>query len=98
MAKQPARKNIEIERNVIEKYMMITRDFVKRNSRMVKVVSISLLVVIAILTAADLFYSHDSAKDRARLDSVLDSYRGDPANPENIEKCKNELRDSVSPW
>jgi len=95
MANKPGRKNIEIERNVIEKYLMTIKDFVKRNSRMVKIVSISILAAVAVLAAGNLIYRQNSISDRAKFDSVIDSYRSDPANSENIEKCKADLRNLI---
>ena len=63
MANKKSGRNIEIQRNVIEQYIMTARDFVRGHSKAVKTVSIAVLVAVAVGVAADFAYTHFSSKD-----------------------------------
>jgi len=91
MANKKSGRNIEIQRNVIERYVMTVRDFVRENKRIVKYVTIGVLTAVVILIAADLFYGRISSNERGRLDSVMDTYRAGSADPEVAAKCREEL-------
>ena len=91
MANKKSGRNIEIQRNVIERYIMTVKEFVRENSKKVKYISIAVLAIIAILIAADFTYGYIASKERSRLDTIMDTYRAGSDNPEVAAKCRDEL-------
>lgn len=91
MAKKQSGRNIEIQRNVIERYLMTVKEFVRENSKKVKYATIALFSVIVIIIAADFIYSHIASGERGRLDAIMDTYRTGSANPETVAKCRDDL-------
>ena len=95
MAKRPGKNNIEIERNIIEQYLLTVKDYVKNNRGLVKTVLICIFTLIIVAVSADFYMSHVSAAAKERFDAVLDSYRAKPGDAETIEKNKSELRSLI---
>ncbi|HPS57196.1 MAG TPA: tetratricopeptide repeat protein [Spirochaetota bacterium] len=91
MANKKSGRNIEIKRNVIERYIMTVKEFVRENRKKVKYVTIAVLSVIAILIAVDFVYGHIASKERGRLDAIMDTYKAGSANPETVAKCREDL-------
>lgn len=91
MANKKSGGNIEIHRNVIERYVMTAKEFVRENSKKVKYGTIAVLAVITVLIAADFIYGHLASKERGRLDAIMDTYRAGSANPEIAAKCREDL-------
>lgn len=91
MANKKSGGNIEIHRNVIERYVMTVKEFVRENSKKVKYGTIAVLAVITVLIAADFIYGHIASKERGRLDAIMDTYRAGSANPEIAAKCREDL-------
>lgn len=89
------KSRIEIERNVIEKFLMRVRDYVMQNRKKVKYISIAVLAIIVILISVDLYVSHVGTRDRSRFDAVMDLYRDNPSDQAVVEKCKGELRELI---
>lgn len=95
MAIKSGRTNIEIERNVIERYLMVIRDYIRLNPKKIKYISVTVLVLLVLLIAGNFYYEHVTANIRYRFDSVIDSYRENPSDPQTVEKSKNELRELI---
>lgn len=91
MANKKSGRNIEIKRNVIERYVMTVKEFVRENSKKVKYATAALFAVIAILIAADFFYGHIASKERGRLDAIMDTYKAGSENPDTAAKCREDL-------
>ena len=92
MATKKSGRNIEIQRNVIERYIMTVKDFVREKKSMVKYTGISVIAVLAIAIAANFIYSNISSKEKSRLDAVMDTYRAASDNPEIMAKCRDDLK------
>lgn len=95
MAVKQGKGNIEIERNVIERYLMTFKNFIKENSRKSLYIAVGLVVVIAISVSAFVYIDASSAKDLENYESVIDSYRMNPADRVVKDKTISSLREII---
>ena len=68
------RKEIEINRNVIERFLMRVRDFVKEYSKEVLISSIVFFVLSILLISGIIFYGMKSNWDYADFEKILNKY------------------------
>jgi len=92
MAAKRNKGNIEIERNVIEQYLMIARDFLKGNSKIVKL-SAAGITVFAVLFLSLFVYIEGSASSNFKsYELIIDSYRMNPSDRAVKDKTIADLR------
>ncbi len=92
MAKIKVRKDIEIERNPVERTLINLRDFIKENRRK----TIKILIVLGILSGAVLagifYFSYHLDSHFAIYEKIIDNYeKNREKNPEVIKKTIEDL-------
>lgn len=94
MAEIRSKNSIEIERNIIEQYLMTVKDFVKHNGKFVRLVIISVIILIVISVSAFIYIESSVSADFRKYEAIADSYRmnpGDRAVKDQTIKDLNEL-------
>lgn len=67
-------KKIEIERNVIEQFLMNVKDLVRKNRKWVVIACVALLAVMAIIIAAVVAADYVTTRDELRFEKIMDNY------------------------
>ncbi len=91
-------KEIEIERNVVEAYLMEAREIIRKYRKPVLYTFIGLVVGIVLLVASALYIEKVNARNLARFESIMGPYMesavtGDGADS---EKTVKELKSFIS--
>jgi TolA-binding protein len=73
-------KKIEIERNVIEQFLMDAKDLVKKNRKLVVYACAGLLIVTSIIIAALVAADYVTTRDESRFEKIMDDYARYAAN------------------
>jgi tetratricopeptide (TPR) repeat protein len=96
MANRKSGRNIEINRNVIETYIMNIKDFVRANKKAVKYTASAIIVLAIVLIGADFYYGHMLSKEKGQLNAIMDTYRSGSDNPGIAAECRKDLVRLVS--
>jgi tetratricopeptide (TPR) repeat protein len=85
-------RKIEIERNVIEQFLMDVKDVVKKNRKLIVYAVIGLLTVMVIIIAAVVAADIVSTRDERRFEQIMDDYARYSAAGDG-EKIKTTIAD-----
>jgi len=101
MARKKPRREIEIERNVIEKSLMDIKDFVRDNRKTFLYSSVAFLALVVILIGAFVYVDTVNSRNRAAFDIIVEKYdlyseRGDLEQIGPLVKDLKEFVDSTS--
>jgi tetratricopeptide (TPR) repeat protein len=90
-------KKIEIERNVIEQFLMDVKNAVKKNRKLVLYAAAGLLAVFVIIIAAVIAVDTISARDETRFEKIMDNYARYTAvgDSGSINSVKDDLKKFV---
>ncbi len=95
MAVKKTKNNIEIERNVIEQYLMLIKEFVKNNGHYVKYILTSIIILIVLSVGIFIYIDRTTTANYIKYEKIIDSYRSNPENRVLKDKTINELRELV---
>lgn len=87
-------REIDINRNVIERFLMRVRNFVRKNKKTVTISVLSVIAGSALLLAAIVIYQEKEKWDLAEFEEVLNKYR--ELQIEDEEERKKELQKTVN--
>lgn len=85
-------KKIEIERNVIEQFLMDLKDLVKKNRKWVVYACVGVLAVTALIIAAVVAADYVTTRDEIRFEKIMDNY-GRYSMTGDGEKIKTTIAD-----
>lgn len=85
MAKIKVRRNIEIERNVIEKFLMGVREYIRANRKKVQYSLLGFLLLCVLFLAGFLKLSGSKKEQLIKFENILGNYH-------NIQKTDREIR------
>lgn len=83
MARIKVRQNIEIERNVIERFLMNVREFIKGNRKVVLYTIIGVFAMVVVVIGVLVYYQEVAESERVALEDVISKYREVPAEEES---------------
>lgn len=92
MADKRVKNSIEIERSVIEQYLMSVKEFVKRNGRNVRLVIISFFILLVIAVSVFVYIDRSSASAFKKYEAIVDTYRMNPEDRAIKDKTISDLR------
>jgi tetratricopeptide (TPR) repeat protein len=98
------RREITIERNVIENAIMTAKDFIKKNRKLVLFSLLGLLLSFALGLGGYIYYEHRATVELARYEEIMERYRtlarAGTANPAGTFVIIEELKSLVksSSW
>ncbi|HON77378.1 MAG TPA: tetratricopeptide repeat protein [Spirochaetota bacterium] len=69
------RREIHIQRNIIENFLMAAKDFVKKNRKLVVYSLLSGIVVLILIISGLVYYDARESSEVERFESILDQYR-----------------------
>ncbi len=93
MAKIKVRKDIEIERNPVERTIMNARDFIKDNRKKTVNILIAVGVLVVALIIGLLYYSNHLEKHLAIYEKIMDNYeKNREKDPEITKKTLEDLK------
>jgi len=69
------RREITIERNVIENALMAAKDFVKRNRKAVLYSALGVVLLLVFVLAAYVYYERKAAAEMVKFEQIMDRYR-----------------------
>lgn len=88
--------SIEIQRSKIEQFLMFLKEFIKRNTRKVITVIISVVLIFSVSLAVYILYSSSSEKELVKFEIIIEKYRSEPLNQEVKNNTIAELRNLIS--
>ena len=81
-----ARKQIEIQRNVIEKTLMLLKDLIKKNLRVFLYSLFGIILFIILLIAGTVIYQKKGSSDLVRFEKIIENYKMTEGNNAEIRK------------
>jgi len=96
MARINVRREIEIERNVVEQYLMDVKDFIKNHRKTVLYSMVGILAVCVIIIALFVYIDSVTSENQERFDRIMAEYKKFyPNDREGIRKTAAELKKFV---
>jgi len=95
MARVKIRKEIEIERNVVEKILMKVKDYIKENRQFVLYSLSGLLAAAVLLISGLVYHEYSTEKDLVKYEQIMDNYRALSGN-NNKTEIKKVIKDLKS--
>jgi len=80
------KNNIEIERNVIEKYLIKIKDFSKARSSIILYIFIAFIVILSLSIFGVWKYTNYKASQLAKFEVILENYEKNSKNDKDINK------------
>lgn len=96
MAERRIKNSIEIERSIIEQYLMAIKDFVKRNSKNVRLAAVSLLILTVLSVSVFIYIDRSSSSSFKKFEAIVDAYRMNPGDRAVKDKTIEDLRALIS--
>lgn len=81
------RREIHIQRNIIENFLMAAKDFIKKNRKLVGYSVLSFIVLLVLIISGMVYYDARESSEVERFESILDQYRnysGDSAGKTSL--------------
>lgn len=69
------RREIEIQRNVIENFLMAVKNYARKNMKTLLIITVATLAVLVLLVAGVLYYDKRANDDMVRFEQILEKYR-----------------------
>lgn len=69
------RRNIQIERNIIENAVMAAKDFLKKHRSKVLYTLLALVLLFTAVVGAYLYYDHRAKSEMVRFEEIMEQYR-----------------------
>lgn len=94
MERIKVRKEIKIERNVIERFLMYLKNFVRDNRKTVFSLFIGIMVAAVLLISGLIYFDKTSLSDQVKFEKIMTDYREYSTNNKkiNINKIINDLK------
>jgi tetratricopeptide (TPR) repeat protein len=98
------KRNIQIERNVIENAIMVAKDFIKKHRLKVVYALLAILLLFTALVSAYLYYEHRAKKEMVKYEEIMERYRAlerkEDASPTALAMTIGEMKSLVdaSKW
>ena len=86
-------REIKIQRNIVERGLMVVLNFVKSNRKLVLYSSAGLILAICLITGLLVYVNNAAQKDLAKFETILDEYRQSYA--ENEQNRRENLENTV---
>lgn len=94
------RRNIQIERNIIETAVMAAKDFIKKHRSKVLYVFLTLILLFVTAVSAYLYYEHRTKIDMVKFEEIIERYRSleekADASPETVAMTIGEMKNLVA--
>ncbi len=87
------KREIEINRNIIERFLMIVRNLIKENKKKVLISLISVIIISSLIIAGFVFYEKKENMDLAEFEQILNNYRA--SNNNKKDKSVEELHKTI---
>lgn len=89
--------DIQIQRNVIERFLMLVKEFVKKNQRAVLIGVLGLLGIIVIVVVGLIVADGIRSRNEARFEKIMDDYNriAPSGDNEKIEAAVNDLKQFI---
>ena len=94
MARVKVRKEIEIERNPIEKFLMSVRDLIKDNRKVVVTSLVGVLVLVLVVIGSLVFVESESAKELVEFEKIMDEYNSG-SGAASVDKTEASLKKMI---
>jgi len=97
MAKIKVRRQIEIERNVVEQSLMTAKDLFKSNRKAVLISFAGALVLVIIIIAGFVVYDNVSESNRAAFEKIMEDHKkfSEEKNSEKIMETSGRLKQFI---
>ena len=90
-------RNIEINRNIIEKFLMKVKDYFRKNIRLVIYSAISIIVFLTIIISGIVYFNHREKNEIKELEIILEKYYSSESDKEkNIQKTINDINNLIN--
>ncbi len=93
------RRNIQIERNIIEKAVMAAKDFLKKHRSKVLYAILTFIFLFVAVVSAYLYYDHRAKVEMVRFEQIMEQYRSlekkADVTPEAFSMAIGEMKNLV---
>jgi TolA-binding protein len=89
-------RKIEINRNIIERFLMYCKDLFKENKKTVLYSFVSIIVLLALITSGVVYINNREQREVRELETIVERFYSDDANREkNLNKAIEELNSLI---
>lgn len=91
-------REIEIKRNVIEKFLMVVKDYVRNHKKLILYILLTVLLIVVLIVAGFIFYEKEEKSELSQFEKILFKYatesKGDEKNLQSAVDSLNQIINS----